>query len=672
MTIGRQPGGVARFAWRRSVTRSLLTAVATASTLLLAGPVPARAAEDAATRLAEMYSPEAVIQPQTRPCGPGEAYRPTVVDLVLGNQEVVLRNAQGRIVKRAPTAQDLADAAASDYIDQPGDPLTPGCTYERDFKRWYGDRSPTVYAHVATDSEHPGRLAVQYWFYYTFNDFTNKHEGDWEMAQLDFAATSPEQALKTSPYEVDLAQHAGGERGAWSHDGKLARNGTHPIAYVATGSHADYFQRRLYLGTGGGAIFGCEDTRSATTHLALRAILLPGAPVPKDSAFAWLDFRGRWGQKEAGINNGPLGPAQSPQWTHPIAWADRLRDDSVTVPGLRALGVSVTSFFCSAVNAAAVAFNWSSLHPTPFLLLVVFALLAALLTVRHVAWRPPDARPLRRRRGGGQILRASRRLYFENPLTFIGIGLIFIPVSAVAAGVQWVLFHLTPIDNFVALDGKLGAGTVFLALLTGDLGAVFAAVAVTAAVSAALAELERGRRVTPVRAYTLAARNTRALTGATLVQYLISVLLVLSVVGIPIAIYRFVRTSLYAQGCVLENESALGSLRASRRLTRGRWWRTLGFSAFVDTLAIVSGPILGIIVLLLISQSLTFIDVTGSIIYAVTVPYAAIALTLYYFDLETRRSVRVESVPRPGAGDGAAVRKPWRETVLRLRRRVGE
>ena len=34
----------------------------------------------------------------------------------------------------------------------------------------------------------PGKLAVQYWFYYTFNDFTDKHESDWEMAQVDFDA----------------------------------------------------------------------------------------------------------------------------------------------------------------------------------------------------------------------------------------------------------------------------------------------------------------------------------------------------------------------------------------------------------------------------------------------------------------------------------------------------
>jgi hypothetical protein len=164
------------------------------------------------------------VAPQKKPCGTGEAYRPTTVDILLGNPEVALRDAQGKVVKRGPTAEDLAGAPAGDYIDLQGKPLSPGCFYEQQFKRWFGARKPTVYAHVATDSEHRGKLAVQYWFFYTFNDFTNKHEGDWEMAQVDFDAATPEHALARGPYEIDLAQHAGGERGAWDDDPKVTRD----------------------------------------------------------------------------------------------------------------------------------------------------------------------------------------------------------------------------------------------------------------------------------------------------------------------------------------------------------------------------------------------------------------------------------------------------------------
>ena len=610
------------------------------------------AAASAATTLADRYSPVIMLEPQHRPCGPGEAYRPTTVDILLGNPEVVLRNSDGKVVKRGPTAQDLSAAPGGDYIDLQGNPLRPGCFYEEQFKRWFGDRKPSVYAHVATDSEHPGKLAVQYWFFWTFNDFTNKHEGDWEMAQVDFNAATPERALATGPYQVDYAQHSGGERGAWNDDPKLTKDGTHPVEYIATGAHAGFFQSKLYLGKGGTAVFGCEDTSKATERFSLQTVLLPDTPVPADSQFAWLNFQGRWGQKQPGINNGPLGPANADRevWTHPITWSEGLRTRSLIVPGGQALGLSVTSFFCGAVDHASIALNWGLVHPAPFFALLGLVVAAGVLTAWRTRWRPPDGRPIRRSRGGGQILRAAGRLYRGNARTFIGIGAIFIPISVLAGAVQWLLFHSTGLADLVNLDGKQGAITALLALLIGDVGGAFAAAAVTGAVSATLNELDAGRPVGALRAYKLAGRNPRALGGATAVQFVLIVVLVLSVIGIPFAVYYFIRTSLFAQACVLEEHSAIGSLGASARLTRRHWWRTFGFTAFVDALAILSGPLLGVLILLLTPGSLTFIDISGSLVYTLVVPYAALALTLYYFDLQARQAVE-RSEPITGRVD---------------------
>jgi hypothetical protein len=460
------------------------------------------------------------------------------------------------------------------------------------------------------------------------------------MAQVDFDAATPEQALARSPYEFDLAQHAGGERGAWTDDPKLTREGAHPVEYIATGSHAGYFQRKLYLGKGGSAIFGCEDTRSATEQVSLQTVVVPNTPVPPGSQFAWLNFAGRWGQKQPSINNGPFGPASGEdrkEWTHPITWSEDLRNHSLTVPGGRVLGLSVTSFFCGAVDHASIAMTWALVHPAPFLALLGLAVLAAAAAAWRTRWRPPDARPIRQARGGGQILRAARRLYLENPRTFIGIGAIFIPVSVVAGAVQWILFHLTGVGGFVGLEGRQGAGTAAIALFVGDVAGAFAAAAVTGAVAAALNELDAGREVNAVHAYRLAGRNAGGLAGSTAVQFVLILLLSLTVIGIPFAVYYFVRTSFFVQSAVLEGEGAVGSLRASARLTRRHWWRTFGFTAVVDVIAILSGPVLGVLILLLTAQSLVFIDITGSIVYTLVVPYAAIALTLYYLDLQTRR-----------------------------------
>ncbi len=360
--------------------------------------------------------------------------------------------------------------------------------------------------------------------------------------------------------------------------------------------------------------------------------------MPADSSFAWLNFAGRWGQKEASINNGPLGPAYAAPWEHPITWAEGLRTSSLTVPSVGILGLSVTSFFCGAVDNASAALNWGLIHPAPFLALLGLIMLAGAVAARRTTWRPPDPLPVRAVRGGGQILRGSLRLYRNHARTFVGIGAIFIPISVVAAGAQWLVFHLTPLEKLLTLDGPRGSGTVLLSLTIGDIGGIIAAAAVTAAVASALSELEAGRPVSAISAYRAAARHRRALFGATAIQFVLTVILTLSVIGIPYAVYRLIRTSLFAQMCALEDETAAGALRGSANLIRGRWWRTFGFTAVIDLVAALSGPLLGVLVLLLTSRSLTFIDITGSIIYALTVPYAAIALTLYYFDLHARAS----------------------------------
>ncbi len=43
---------------------------------------------------------------------------------------------------------------------------------------------PTEYAHAFWLDRANGRLAIQYWFYYPFNEWLNHHEGDWEHVQV--------------------------------------------------------------------------------------------------------------------------------------------------------------------------------------------------------------------------------------------------------------------------------------------------------------------------------------------------------------------------------------------------------------------------------------------------------------------------------------------------------
>ena len=625
--------------------------------LLALAPAAAQAEsrESAQLRLAQSYAPVLFFQRQQKPCGEGEPFRPTSVDIVLGRKGVLLRDSRGAVVKRAPTAADLWGLGKGYYLDLPGNPLKPGCDYEQQFRKWNEARAPSVYAHIATDPSRPGKLAVQYWIYYTFNDFTDKHESDWEMAQVDFDAPTATAALQTGAYEVDLAQHAGGERSPWS-DTKLKREGTHPVIYVATGSHASYFDNALYLGRGPREGFGCDDTRKATERAEPEIVPLPNIPASPASPYAWLAYAGHWGQQEKGTNTGPIGPGFKEQWSKPIQWSEGLRTTSVEVPGGTEFGISVGTFFCGAVTGAATGLNWALVHPPLFIALLIFVVGATLASAARTTWRPPDPRPLRMEREGGQIFGATWRIYAEHLLTFAAAGAIFVPVYVLAASIQWVLFHLTAVAPLIALDGRHGAVTALLAILVGGVGGLFASVIATGAVAVILSEIDAGRRILAGEAYRRVFKRLGPLVRGMLIEIGTVLVLTITIVGIPLAVHRFIRWSLFAQAVMLEDPSATEALAHSSELVGGQWWRTFGFTLLVDVLAVLSGPLLGVGLLLLTDHSLNFINIAASFVYCFTVPFAAIQLTLLYFDLEVRRASTSDAVmpgiARPELAEG--------------------
>ena len=241
---------------------SRLFAAVVAVTCFLAAVATVSAATPA-QELADRYAPIVALKAQEEPCDDkGEPYRPTSVEMVLGNPDVKLRG-PGRghpVVTTAPTAADLYGKGLEYFLDFPGNPLKPGCRFETDGRRFDAGLPSLAYAHIVTQPEEfPGQLALQYWFFYYFNDYNNKHESDWEGIQVVFDASTPEEALAEQPVEVGYAQHEGGESAEWDSD-KLERVGDHPVVYPGAGSHASYFSNALWLGASADEGIGCDDT----------------------------------------------------------------------------------------------------------------------------------------------------------------------------------------------------------------------------------------------------------------------------------------------------------------------------------------------------------------------------------------------------------------------------
>jgi Vacuolar protein sorting-associated protein 62 len=165
-----------------------------------------------------------------------------------------------------------------------------------------------VYAHAV---EANGRIWLQYWFWYFYNDYQlsfalGTHEGDWEMVQLrmDGAADQPDLAV--------YAQHRYGEERTWDKVETLAGR---PVVYSARGSHASYFEAGFHQTE------AWYDLADGKRRMKDR----PRLEILGDDDPAWPLWTGRWGDTlpRTGLeSNSPTGPGAKKQWTRPDSMLD--------------------------------------------------------------------------------------------------------------------------------------------------------------------------------------------------------------------------------------------------------------------------------------------------------------------------------------------------------------
>ena len=618
---------------------AVLSVVAVLAIAATAAPAAARA-DDAPRELALRYAPVVRLVQQSKPCGHGEPFVPTNVNLVLGNPDVALRGpwSGNNLIKVAPTAADLARGLWGYHLDFPGSALTPNCSYDKWSRRLNKGHRPVTYARVATDSAHPGQIALQYWFFYVFNNFNDKHEGDWEMIQLDFDAETAAQALRRTPAIVGYSQHQGAESAAWG-DPKLELIGaTHPVVYAALGSHANYFTSALHLGRSAAQGVGCDDTSGPSRQLRPEVAVVPTRQAAYLRTDPWLGYQGHWGEDHSGFYNGPTGPNTKPQWRYPIAWADKdWRDKSFTVPLGTLAGGTATGFFCGVVGTGSSLLTALAGNPSPFLIVCGVILAFLVWLVSRTTWRPSTPLRVGRRRPWGCIVAASRRMYFSHLRLFLGIGLIFLPLGALITGVQYLTFESGGLNGLVAATGRTNAFVDFLVFGLGLLLTVFGLAIVQSATALAMVELDAGRPVTALGAYRKALPTLASLLTAMLLIVVAFLLISLTAFGTILGVWLAVRWSMLAQVHALENTSGIAALRRSAQLVRGNWWRAASLILFVTLIALVLGPLFGTLLLFLTNQSFDLINFAAGMIDALVVPYAAIATTYLYFDLRIEK-----------------------------------
>ncbi len=653
---------------------ALLVLTASASLLLTASAEAVSSPEQ--QQLVSAYAPELMFREQTKDSNcetTEEQFNPaTTVNTVLGNPEVRLIhyvNGKDVPIKRAPTAADIAGLGDDYYLDLPGDPLSVKCpvrgSYAKDFQalRNAGKAPAITYAHIAQEPGYSG-LVVQYFFFYYFNQFNDLHEGDWEGMQIAFDADTPAEALAQGPSEIALFQHAGGERADWD-DNKVQKDGNHPIVYPAAGSHATFYDDAIYIENGqNGSGVGCDNTSSPLVRSDPRPIIVPTAAAP-GSKFEWLSYLGHWGQREKGFNIGPQGPTTKRQWLQPFSWMDGVRQDSPRLPGGTILGPAPATAFCGAVAAASEFINLEAKTTLGAIGLALALLLLIVGPPFLTRWRPVDLSKLRHRWALGQLLRGARQLYGRHWRTMLLFALLGFLILGAIQGLSDLFVQITGSENFTVgihpggLDFKYDGS---IAGIADPIGSAIVSGAVVAFMRLLVAGEELGLRSSYRAMY---ARLWRVVAGQLLATILLA-LMIITVIGIPFAAYFYIAWQFIQQEILFENRSIREAFRGSSALVRGRWWRTLRVAGVLALLSLIAGPVLGFF-LIFANLSPILVNVIGSAVFALLIPYVAIGRTLLYFDLcaskaeeeaagePKRRRLRLpRSRPRPVAGGADA------------------
>jgi len=241
--------------------------------------------------------------------------------------------------------QMAAGTDADSFIDLTGDPWRDAfADYSEPYLNQLSIEPPrypiTAHARVVPNAEGSHKTVIQYWLCYYFNNWINNHEGDWELVEIVMNED-------LEPEKAAYSQHSKAFVKGWNEEG-LSRAGTHPLVFVAEGSHANYFENGAW-GTHyhQGKLDKTGDASSSSVELDVDGLA---------AVTGWSAFAGRWGEVNRWwppvwlppfVEGGPGGPVcQGGAWEAPLSWADgdgaKADDNDLLVEVFGSLSVMLT------------------------------------------------------------------------------------------------------------------------------------------------------------------------------------------------------------------------------------------------------------------------------------------------------------------------------------------
>jgi hypothetical protein len=232
--------------------------------------------------------------------------------------------------------------------------------------------------------------------------------------------------------------------------------------------------------------------------------------------------------------------------------------------------------------------------------------------------------------------------------------LLLIPIGIVANFLQYLLINYPPGEEVFEVMNKTPGAKLLAAVFIGGLQHFVGVILVAPAVTLAVERVIHGKPISVSSCYRDSVRFFWPLTRALFRVILYISLLAATVIGLPFAVHRTVRWIFTPQAVVLEGSEPKQARFVSANLVIHRWWRTAFATLFFLLIALAPGPLVGMVLLIVGHQSISFANTVASFVFAVFLPISVIGFTLLYFRLkETERTPAPAPEPAPVLPDGS-------------------
>ena len=86
----------------------------------------------------------------------------------------------------------------------------------------------------------------------------------------------------------------------------------------------------------------------------------------------------------------------------------------------------------------------------------------------------------------------------------------------------------------------------------------------------------------------------------------------------------------------LDDRNGIAALRRSAGLVQGRWIRVGSLVGVSAAVALIAGPLLGVVLIFLTSMPFALLNIVAGVVYALSLPFVALVTAYVYFDARTR------------------------------------